>query len=250
MKKALLLLSLLLFVTNSLFAQYFCPVPKGTIHRAYIEYENSGWVNIKTGYGECNGKYWELWFDTPHQVTSLASTAGFHYIYIDDTASTYPTVSFTDSSTAPSWSDEKQGWYYSNDRCIGVVWSPAGSATIQQFTTDAEGKYIYIGNITQILTNGNPTGGWVFLNASDYTPVNANAISIWATGQDVNATVKVLVASSDNAGNSMGIFGFHNVGSSGWIFFQPDSDRNLQWFGYDDDDNLFNIYIRGYKIIR
>lgn len=237
-------------LSQSLFAQYFCPVPKGTIQRAYVEYENSGWVTIKTGYGECNGEYWEILTEKSHEMTTLTTAEGFHYIYIDDSASTYPEVEIIDSTTEPAWSDAKQGWYNGDDRCIGAVWSPSGSAIVAEFSTDGEGKYIYDTMIKYILNNGAPTGSWEFLDASDYTPVNANGILLWTAGQDVNATGRATVASSDNVNNVLTIFGYFGFETAGWIFFQPGSDRDLQWWGYNDDEDLFRIMIYGYKIMR
>ena len=76
MKKSILFIVGIALGAISVFvvAATYVNVPaKGTIHRAFVEYSDTDTVSIKTGYGECNGHYFEITSDTDHDMTSLAS---------------------------------------------------------------------------------------------------------------------------------------------------------------------------------
>jgi hypothetical protein len=126
---------------------FFSYVPgKGDIKGLVLKYVDTDTIYLTAGYGECNGHYFTLASDELYDLTSLGSTEGFHYIYIDDSASSYPsTPVFIDSTVEPAWSDTLQGLYNGYDRCVGVVWS-FGNSSIVNFNTVVNGnlvEYIY-----------------------------------------------------------------------------------------------------------
>jgi hypothetical protein len=225
-------------------------LPKGTIYLAYVDYNDPNTIDVTAGYGECNGNYWEITTTTSHDLTSLASDEDFHYVYIDDANSCYPTPTLYDSTTEPSWSNSKLGWYNSNDRCIGVVWSPSSSTTILEFTTNSDLKYVYAANGPQPVTNANPTGSAIFAEATAYTPVNTIAVKIQAWNNSTGYCNVNVYADSNLSnvlrGNGYGGFTY----AIGWITFKRGDSRDLYWLGEDNDNNLFNVRIDGYKIER
>ena len=241
-------LSVLFF--NSTFATIGCPA-KGTIHMAYVDYYDSNTITITAGYGECNQHTWEIQTPIQHDMTGLASTEDFHYIYIDDFDSNYPDVVIRDSTVEPEWSDSKLGWYDVNDRCIGTIWC-SGAYTIPIFTNNSLNKYgNYSDYIKQVLTNGNPNGTFQEVDASAYIPVNAIAVWVRALNKDTDGTVQVRITPYENC--TMNLTQNSNSGeatAAGWLELPRRASGKLYWFGDDNDDNLFSVRICGFQIER
>ena len=61
---------------------------------------------------ELNGSY--ITFGSNESITGSPSSGYINYIYLDSAAYT-----LSWSTTEPTWSDAKQGWYNSDDRCLG-----------------------------------------------------------------------------------------------------------------------------------
>lgn len=86
----------------------------------------------------------------------------FHYIYIDDSAvvtagtNILTALEFLNSTTAPTWSNTKHGWYNGNDRCILGVRTD-GSGNVLEFFNDGR-KVIYAESINNY--NSTPGGTW------------------------------------------------------------------------------------------
>ena len=84
--------------------------------------------------------------------SNAASTAlgadQVHYIYIDDSAVVasasrlLTAAEFLNSTTAPSWSHSKVGWYNGSDRCIGAVLTNSSNAVIN-FSVHGKNYYRY-----------------------------------------------------------------------------------------------------------
>jgi hypothetical protein len=243
-----------LIATQNCIAGMYITVPKGAIYQAYVDYNDVNTVTITAGYGECSGNYWEITSSMDHDMLSLATGEDFHYIYIDDANSVYPDPCIIDSTTEPSWSDSKLGFYNGDDRCIGVIWSPDGSATITQFGSTHNLKYMpsVIGtNIKVVLTNGNPDSTFQFLEATAYTPVNAVAVAVIASNYSSGGNLCVVEVASNDYGNSRIIEDATSYASvCGWIDLPRGCSRDLQWYGEDNDNNSFTVGIRGFQIER
>jgi len=61
---------------------------------------------------ELNGSY--ITFGSNESITGTPSSGYINYIYLDSAAYT-----LSWSTTPPTWSDAKQGWYNGSDRCLG-----------------------------------------------------------------------------------------------------------------------------------
>ncbi len=227
-------------------------VPKGMIHNAYATYFDSDTIIVKTGYGECNGNYFEITEEIYHDMANLASGEGFHYIYVNDNTSDYPIdPNIIDSTTEPSWSDSKQGFYNGNDRCIGVVWSPSGSLTIIEFVANSELKFMCDEWIKYVLVTGSPNGAYQSLTTSSYIPVNAVEVYVQIGGSDFGDGVRVEVRVADTTYPRISGYSYNgNVLAADWLPLKRGSSRNLEWYGRDNDDNNVNIFIEGFQIER
>lgn len=234
-------------------AATYATVLPGTIHHAYPVYKDSDTITIKPGYGECNGHYWDIMSDTDHDMTSLASGADFHYIYVDGNNSNFPDPNIFDTTTEPAWSDSKLGWYNGNHRCIGVVWSPVSSSTISQFTCNSDQKYSV--STGQPLDNGNPDDTYQTLEATAYIPVNAIEFRVYAFNTDYVGTaphfyVVLFVTTYENPNSQIIGRGYYVAEIAGWLELERNSSRDLKWYGNDNDDNSFDVHIQGYQIER
>jgi len=223
-------------------------VTKGEIKGVYATDVDTDTIQIQTGYGECNGNYFEVTSATDHDMTSLASGEDFHYIYIDDSASSYPTPTIIDSTTEPSWSDSKQGWYNGDDRCIDVIYSPDSAAETEEFYRYDETKYLWT-HSEYLLSNGSATD-WTNLSPSMSTmvPVNAKAVKIYAWNDDTNSLCQVKVANVENTKSLLINRSYIYASVSGWI--DLGTTKNIQYGGDTDDNNNYYIALYGWDLDR
>lgn len=243
------LVSTVIFVSG---AGMYISVPKGTINGSYVEYVDSDTISVTAGYGECNSNYWEITTKANHDMATLTTTEDFYYIYIDDSASVYPDPTIIDSTTEPSFSESKLGWYNGDDRCIGVVRSPSGSATLVNFQNNYNNQYIYLSDTKQVLDNGAPNSSWQTLEATSSSPVNTIAMMVYIENSDADR-VDVRVQSADGPDN-YGMWvcdaGYQQARNRGWLPINRGASRDLKWWGQSDDDPYLDIYILGYQIER
>lgn len=238
---------------------YIVSVIKGMIHNANLIYSDTDTITIGTGYGECNGNFWEITANTNYDLTSLAAGEDLHYIYIDDSASSYPTPTFTDNTTEPVWSDSLQGWYNGNDRCIGQIYSPPSSATISHFTN--VGTEIHFVEITnaQMASSMNPNGAWQTPDDHDgsffFGPMVSHA-KIYASCSDAAAPTSVAVTSVEvgNIQSNIAVGASIRTGSyqdANVVGLVPlGASKNIYIAAPDDDDNTLNCWVQGWNIER
>lgn len=249
---SLFFVGMFLFLGN-LYANGYVGVMKGTIKGADVIYKDSDEITVRAGYGECNKNYWEINSAIDVDLYSALPTGeDFVYIYIDDSASTYPTPTIIGATTEPAWSDSKMGWYKGDDRCIGVIWSPSSGREIQNYVLSSDDYIMASANIHTLLSNGNPNGSYQTCEATNYSPVNALGVYAVAKNSDNDSNVSVQVSSFESTFTrdvySSGYGGKTVI--SGFIPFERGDSRDLKWWGYDDDDNSFEIYLTGYRIER
>ena len=110
---------------------------RGYINRSQFDYSNTTTILIGAGsYEVDNGSapetfYWDsqltfvLGSGGSNASSSAIGTSQWQYIYMDESAiSASPLVaaSFLNSTTAPTYSHTKHGWYNSSDRCVFAVY--------------------------------------------------------------------------------------------------------------------------------
>jgi hypothetical protein len=225
---------------------------KAVIFGAYVVYKSSSEITVTAGSGRCNDTFWEITSEIDVDLTGvLPAGEDFLYIYIDDSTSSYPTPTIIGSTTEPSWSNSKIGWYNGNDRCIGVVWCDS-YGNILQFQNNSNLECITYSAIKQVLQNGNPNGTYQTVECTAYIPVNATAVRILAMNRESDDNkVYVKVAAYENTTGDLRIANRHSSAYlTGWILLERGWGRDLMWYGDDNDNNEFCIYIRGFRIER
>jgi len=130
---------------------------RGYVSRATIEYSSATAILIGAGEYEVDdgstptNYYWDsqLTFTIgsggSNASSSAAGTSQWQYLYIDDSAiSASPLVaaSFLNSTTAPTYSHTKHGWYNGSDRCIFAFYIDS-SGNIEKWFHDG-GNYVLL----------------------------------------------------------------------------------------------------------
>ena len=237
-------------------------VQKGLVSWLGVDYSDTTEVKIQPGYGEANGKFFEITAETDYTFTSLASGSDWHWLYIENTSlsSGDATPSFTDSTTAPVWSDSKQGYYNGNDRAIGFFHSTDGAATLTVFEVIMTGnRYEYNYGRTGVLgSNMAPDGTWQSPTtaATAVGPDLYDALLLWLGNTDTSGDrVKVSFTSSEMAAvqtnTTLGAqyLGFTQTASGlesdiqGWVIVGD--SREIKWSSEDNDDDSADLYIMG-----
>lgn len=248
MKKSILCVLVLMAISSFLSAQ----THKAIIFGAEVVYKSSSQVTVREGSGRCNGSMWEITSEIDVDLSSvLPAGEDFLYIYIDDSASSYPTPTIVGSTTEPSFSSSQYGWYSGNDRCIGVVWCDS-YGNIVDFQNNRNQEYILVGAyLKTVLSNGNPSGSNQTVETTAYIPVNANAVFVTASNSDTSASITVQVSPYENGGAAIKQRGYNTkLYAIGWLTLQRGWSRDLKWLGENDDDNSFEILIHGYRLER
>ncbi len=236
---------------------------KGVANGFVVKFDNAARVIITSGTFEANGKIYTLSADTTHTLTSLAMGLDFHYIYVDDSASTAPTPVFIDSITEPVYDAARLGWYNGDDRMVGTVISAAGASEVYFFdTTDYGGKLIratltdFLNNFILAL-NTNPNGVWQTPSTESdvFVPVNAVEIGVWLQNSDVSANVRVNWLNNEAAAIFTSIFdsaqGTAQFALTIQAFWGPlGVSRQIKIGGVDDDDNNFSAFVLGFSYSR
>ena len=234
----------------------------GDVSGFVVEYDTTTDVLISAGKIEANGKVYELSSDDTHAMTGLIATQDFHYIYIDDSASTAPVAVFIDSTTEPAYSFAKQGWYNGNDRCIGVVVSEIGSAIVAPFFAALEGEKVVKYSVDRLTfasmaENFVPTGSWqVPTNDGDVvTPVNAVQLYVHGRSDDIGSFCEVSAVNKEMGDLHAGKDGayvyteaYDRASITSWL--PLGSTRKMYIAAQGDDDNALTFQSLGWAISR
>ena len=111
---------------------------KGELQRPKFSYASASSITISPGIYDLDEKGKNVSWDSTLTVTGLSGTNQWVYIYLDYSAISGTTVTASEvikSTTAPTWSDSKHGWYNGDDRCIFAVWMD-NNGVIFQFWHD------------------------------------------------------------------------------------------------------------------
>lgn len=237
---------------------------KGDITGMVVTYGNTITVVIAAGSIEMNGELYILSSNTNYNMSTIASAFGIHYIYVDASASSPPTPTFIDSTTEPTYSTAKRGWYNGDDRCIWAVVSRSGTATVDYFSVAPQsGHFIRVhygrASLLQLASNMDPVSAWQIpnLNESSVTiPVTATAVKLWLSNTDVDAIVVLTAASSEMAvvntaladGEIYYTASIELILNDAWV--NLGASRNVKIGGANDDDSLLSAWVTGFEIQR
>jgi hypothetical protein len=166
-----------------------------------------------------------------NSASTALGNSELHWIYIDDSTLTdtqteITEVNFLNSTTAPTWSGTKQGWYNGADRCIFMI------------RTDS------IADIRKFMVK---KGNWVDMNTDDAVLVNGGAPSnVWTDATSNlgnNAVIKMVLLSAEiNYVNNSNLFFLRPNGATGsdnydWIRPDANNDRPWSFMPCPTDDN-------------
>lgn len=124
------------------------PIFSGYVQRAKFSYVDADTITIGPGAYHHSGTTSQVvYWDSTLTFDSTDSGSAWYYLYIDDSAivsagtNLLTAAEFTNSTTAPTWSDTKRGWYNGNDRCIFAYFVSSGS--IVSFTHDGSDYFMF-----------------------------------------------------------------------------------------------------------
>ncbi len=228
--------------------------PRGTIKGAYVDYVDADYIAIKTGYGECNGKYWEVTSDITYQLTGITGP-DFYYIYIDDSQAAYPNLdndSFAHADTEPVWSDTKFGWYNGNDRCIGAVWVNDSHDILSFLAVNSSDKTVdtYANTIKILIDTTSISSSFQTLtDSSTYVPVNATEVRLSVYVDDDGAPCNIWVTPAERVISAAGLrlSSYRYANTTVWM--PLDDSRDIAWQA-SADDRRAQIINMGFKISR
>ena len=206
----------------------------GAIQGLDLSYSGTLSVNVKPGWAHCKDKFiTQTAILTETLATTDLSVGGFTYVYIDYSESTTSSLDLTVSRTAPTWSDAYNGFYYVDDRCIGIVYASAGPV-ITNFIADGGDYAVYA--VYSLSYNTNPNGAFQDTTVSfgAFAPVNAIKASFYVSGYDADGNVDSRVAAKE-VGQGPRVFGEHRAATTFDIILGP--SRNVVIFGNDIEDN-------------
>ena len=132
------------------------------------------------------------------------------------------------------------------------MWSPNTGAIILSFITDGQGRYVYDydTSIKILLGDAHPDGTWKFLEATAYSPVNANGLYLWAMAVDTGSNVTLSVGSAEYGASRLALGGYGYVSGTDWIMLKRGASRDLKWVGQNGDEDEVDIVVYGYSIER
>jgi len=207
--------------------------------RALLEYSTTSAIKIGAGSYKHFGTstqllYWDsqLTFTIgsggSNSDSSAAGTSQFQYIYIDDSAvvtlglKVLTAAEILNSTTAPTYSHAKHGWYNSNDRCIGAIYINSS------------------GNIESFWQVGNAT----YYNAYHEYLTGGSATSYTAVSPRVPTFAKTVLVTAVATGASGHLFDFSVDGSVRHIYFNAATGGSSDHCTLPLNSSLQHYYLR------
>lgn len=232
-------------------------VSKGLADGFVVRFFDVDTVIITSGEYEGNGKKYTLSTDINYDVTTLDATLAFHYIYIDDSASTPPIPVFIDSKTTPAFDPIRRGYYNGDDRLVGVIFSELNTATIEFFDATQMSDHLIRNTANRkVLAAGQGVNGGVYQTpnvdeCSKYVPVNAVEAMIFMQNGDPGGNVELSWRNNEAAVKNTVPFTAPGHGqlatfASIVVWDALGVSRNIKIATASDDDNSLFAAVKGY----
>ena len=183
---------------------------KGEVNRSIFEYVSGTSIKVYPGIYDMANKGKNVSWDSALTVTGLSGTDQWVYIYLDDDAISGTTVTASDiigSTTVPTWSDSKHGWYNGDDRCIFAVYF-SGSA-INKFYHDGS-EHVSFDESSWIVDHNPPSRNvWVSVTVPTVPVFSMEADITFTMESDAGSTLGTswrwrTTGSSSSTGHYMG----------------------------------------------
>lgn len=224
---------------------------KGYINGAYVGRDSNTQVAISPGTVEVGGKIAIITSEIIHTVTSLQSARDFHYIYIDDSQTTYPYgVDIIDTTTEPTYNAAKKGYYNGNDRCIGVVYSPSSSTTIMASSQSREAT-LFLNWVTLDTNNyADDTFHTLTTSTDPDIPVMATKIFLLVRAADTGSFYVKSIRTS--AGTGQEVCAGYESGTCSLTISLPRGDRGTEYRNESNDNtgSANDTVLKGFEIER
>jgi len=176
----------------------------------YIDADSVAFSN--GGFGYANGKFFAI-TNQQYDLTSLATAYDWHYGYINDDQSKYPTnLIFYDSTSDPvRVSSEGFGFYNSTSILDKLVWSLTssnGAVVLYSYEVignevhyDGESDQTSISNLPTAFLNATPNNAWNDPNVQNtdvLTPINIDEVGFYMSGVDSGSSVEAWCAPAED----------------------------------------------------
>lgn len=166
------------------------------------------------------------------------------FFYLDDSAiitkgdNIITASEILNENTAPTWNDEKFGWYNGDDRCIGMAYGSAND-TLEKWVLDPVSGMFLFANSTQVTgpsQGAYPTGA---AQALSKLPLSTPLIAKFTlAGYSTTTNLRSFYVGS--ASSSLHVIYLQNPGYGGdnWVVnleWLTDSSKQI-WLGYSNTD--------------
>ncbi len=210
-------------------------------------YHDGDTLTFNGGVLEIDGKLYSLSAATGVTFASLAAdTSYWVYVTPPATGNTLAAGDFSASTTAPTYSDSKHGWYNGSARCIfGFITNGSGNIPAFRYS---RGRVIYDGDI--LAASITPSNVWTDVTLSIPAGISLMATAmIWNIYVDTQAYV--LLRPKGSATNR---FATNYTEANGQRtdaaqeIFTDTNGRIQARFNVATAGNIINIYTHGYQL--
>lgn len=183
----------------------------GHYNRPSFVYKDADEIYVNPGFYDVDGKY-ATWASQLTVKLSDADASTWYYLYLDYSGITSGTAltasEFLFSTTAPSWSNAKLGYYNGSDRCCFAVLTN-GSSNIREFNHDG-GNYVgYVSRFTD-RTEANLTT--TFTDVTLTAPGFCGAVEVLISNRDANNGLVNTLYRKNGSSESTGLQIINGVG--------------------------------------
>lgn len=224
---------------------------KGSLERPKFIYKDADEVYLNAGSYHHDGTKEQCvsWNSQLTVQLTGAAASTWYYLYIDDSAivtagSNLLTASeFIFSSTAPTWSDAKHGWYNGQDRCIFAALTD-GSNNILEFFHNGE-RCLFADQIIEIQAWDVDTA-WLdrILTAPSFTTqIEATLRSRGLTGALPYWRTK---GQAGTVGHLYGVAGANSQDSWNNVSVITDSNQTIQFKYSLSDASTLDVFTEGW----
>lgn len=244
------------------------PSMLGWIEGVHATYDSPTSVKIGIGAGYCMNRLFRNDAEATVTISKFPAAAGFTYVYLDHSASTYPaTLAFTNSLTEPAFvsATNQIGWYNGQDRCVAAVYA---SATAVFTFGQQDGRYTH-GTQRVLCSSGNPKGYWMSTTtntvgyavptyeASVFLPKNAKdaLILVRSLNNGAGAAAWETIQAVGRTAAPGGAAIFADAGGNGWAnpfgWIPLGDSRKVGVYGHaSGGDSYFECRLLGWTINR
>ena len=165
------------------------------VHRSKFIYKDADEIYIDPGcYYHLGTSEQNIYWNSQltFQFQNLANS-DWSYLYLDDSAivtlgaALITATELIDSTTEPTYSNTKHGWYNGEDKCIFAVLTDGSSNILEFFHMG--GNFVLLADDIQNYT-GKPSGTWTDVTLSGPKFSQDIDITIWTEDSDVEAIIQ------------------------------------------------------------